>query len=268
MMASLNDIEAKVQNIIDILSGGIVTGILPLTLTKHTAGNVIGWEIFGNDNVGKNLLPITTGSFTDNGVTFTFDAETGIVVANGKATGGQGRYAFYIEPTETLNLYLSGCPEGGSASTYNIYPWDSTANARPKKWDGTTSQMASDYGTGGLEVQAAAGHILSATIRIEEGYTADNLVFKPMYRLSDTSAYFEPYQIGVGEQRVDGYYVPLTISQAGQTDKTVDIFIGDSPLTEGETVSKTSTGVDIELFEGENTISTTIYNKPKMTIKI
>lgn len=47
----------------------------------------------------------------------------------------------------------------------------------------------------------------------------------------------------------------------------VDIYIGDSPLTEGETVSKTSTGVDIELFEGENTVSTTLYNKPTMEIK-
>lgn len=47
----------------------------------------------------------------------------------------------------------------------------------------------------------------------------------------------------------------------------VDIYIGDSPLTKGETVSKTSTGVDIELFEGENTVSTTLYNKPEMEIK-
>lgn len=44
-------------------------------------------------------------------------------------------------------------------------------------------------------------------------------------------------------------------------------YIGDSPLTEGETVSKSSTGVDIELFEGENTISTTLYNKPEMEIR-
>jgi hypothetical protein len=63
-----------------------------------------------------------------------------------------------------------------------------------------------------------------------------------------------------------GYQIPHTVSQTGQTDKTVDIFIGDSPLTEGETVSKQSTGVDIELFEGENTVSTTLYNKPTMTI--
>lgn len=64
-----------------------------------------------------------------------------------------------------------------------------------------------------------------------------------------------------------GYQIPLTISQTGQTNKNYDIYIGDSPLTEGETVSKTSTGVDIELFEGESTVSTTLYNKPEMKIE-
>jgi hypothetical protein len=64
-----------------------------------------------------------------------------------------------------------------------------------------------------------------------------------------------------------GYQIPIAVSQQGQPDKTVDIYIGDSPLTEGETVTKTSTGVDIELFEGENTVSTTLYNKPTMEIK-
>lgn len=63
-----------------------------------------------------------------------------------------------------------------------------------------------------------------------------------------------------------GYQVPLIVSQTGQTDKTYDIYIGDSPLTEGETVSKQSTGVDLELFEGENTVSTTLYNKPNTSI--
>jgi hypothetical protein len=64
-----------------------------------------------------------------------------------------------------------------------------------------------------------------------------------------------------------GYQIPIAVSQQGETDKNYDIYIGDSPLTEGETVSKTSTGVDIELFEGENTVSTTLYNKPTMEIE-
>lgn len=44
-------------------------------------------------------------------------------------------------------------------------------------------------------------------------------------------------------------------------DYTIPI---DAPLTEGQSVSDTQT---IEVFEGENTIDTTLYNKPTMEIK-
>lgn len=72
-----------------------------------------------------------------------------------------------------------------------------------------------------------------------------------------TAIPYEPY----------GYQIPITVSQDGQPDKTYDIYIGDSPLTEGQQVSKTSTGQDIEIFGGENTVSTTLYNKPEMEIR-
>ena len=58
-----------------------------------------------------------------------------------------------------------------------------------------------------------------------------------------------------------------TATLYGVYTSNIPIYIGTDPLTEGETVSKTSTGVDIELFEGENTISTTLYNKPSMEIE-
>jgi hypothetical protein len=64
-----------------------------------------------------------------------------------------------------------------------------------------------------------------------------------------------------------GYEIPIAVSQQGETDKNYNIYIGDTPLTEGETISKSSTGVDIEMFEGENTVSTTLDNKPTMEIK-
>ena len=223
----------------------------PMIRLPDTTSNFEPHQI-GVGQKTKNLLEITTGTYTDHGVKFTFDKETGVVVADGKATGAQARYAFYITPTETLNLYLSGCPEGGSSSTYNVYPWDSTAGARPKKWDGTTSQTESDYGTDGLEVQAEAGHKLSVTIRIEEGYTANNVVFKPMYRLSDTSTDFEPF----------GYKIPLTVNSTTQ-----NIYIGSTPLTAGQSVSKTSIGIDIAAQIGTNTITTDLFNKPEMYVK-
>ena len=59
-----------------------------------------------------------------------------------------------------------------------------------------------------------------------------------------------------------GYEIPLSVNGTPQT-----FYIGNSPLTAGQSISKTSTGVDIATTEGENTISTTLYNKPEMTIK-
>ena len=44
-------------------------------------------------------------------------------------------------------------------------------------------------------------------------------------------------------------------------------YIGSSPLTTGQSISKSSTGVDIETQVGENTIDTTLYNKPVMEIE-
>lgn len=79
--------------------------------------------------------------------------------------------------------------------------------------DGVTAQTDSDYGDGDLEVQAPAGHRVSITLRIERGYTANNVVFKPMYRKPDTSPDFEPYQIGVGQRT--GNLFNATIEQGG-----------------------------------------------------
>ena len=59
-----------------------------------------------------------------------------------------------------------------------------------------------------------------------------------------------------------GYEIPISVNNTPQT-----FYIGNSPLTAGQSISKTSTGVDIELFNGENTVSTTLYNKPEMKIK-
>ena len=72
--------------------------------------------------------------------------------------------------------------------------------------------------------------------------------------------------VEVGETMItQGYRIPLQIKQ-GTTTKTVDFYIGSAPLTEGQSISKTSTGTEIELYQGENTISTTLGNKPEMKI--
>lgn len=59
-----------------------------------------------------------------------------------------------------------------------------------------------------------------------------------------------------------GYEISLNVNNTPQ-----DIYIGDSPLTAGETISKASTGVDIAAIAGTNTITTELYNKPEMAIE-
>ena len=43
-------------------------------------------------------------------------------------------------------------------------------------------------------------------------------------------------------------------------------YIGSTPLTAGQSISKTSTGVDIATQVGENTISSTLYNLPETSV--
>lgn len=59
-----------------------------------------------------------------------------------------------------------------------------------------------------------------------------------------------------------GYEIPISVNNTPQT-----FYIGDSPLTAGQSISKTSTGVDIAAQVGANTISTDLYNKPEVEIK-
>lgn len=228
---------------------------LPITLTDAYAGNVVDWIIDGNaDGVGqrtKNLVDLSNVTdSTSNGVTFTVDSTNGTITANrtGTSTANASKSFTMTLPAGT---YVFSCGENPQRDvTYDSYLRIGGAS---------TSTIARDNPDDppGSEFTLTTETTFVVYLRIQPRYDAQNLVFKPMIRPADTSPEFIPY----------GYQVPITISQTGQTDKTYDIFIGDSPLTEGQSVSSMSTGQDIGLFEGENTITTTLTNKPKMTIK-
>ena len=95
----------------------------------------------------KNLLNLKNlSSVTRNGVTWTVDPVAGTITANGTATA----ISQYWDVRFTLsegNYYFSGCPSGGSLSTYDVYAWDYTTNSRPKKWDGSPNAPSDFDGT-------------------------------------------------------------------------------------------------------------------------
>ena len=236
------------------------TGTLPLTVTTHTAGEANDWTIYGNaGGVGERTAQLFDGSTiqkgrVDNGVpgyasdTSEATFENGVITFTTTANY-RGVYFDLAEINDDFTLYIGALPNDvycyldyyASDQSYLTRTTLSSFSSFPYTY---SREMPNDAKYVRLSLQkTAAGLATCSSIVLVEGSTAP------------TS--YIPY----------GYEIPLTISQTGQTDKNYDIYIGDSPLTEGETVSKTSTGVDIELFEGENTISTTLYNKPSMSIE-
>ena len=125
-----------------------------------------------------NMLETTVGVNTLSGVTLT-TARDGTVTANGTATGDvvlQVGVSKRLDTTKTW--YFSGCPSGGSSSTYYC-GWE-TAVVAPEF---PPLVMAADTGNGS-ELIPYAGYPAYCPfyIVIKSGYTANNLVFRPMIR--------------------------------------------------------------------------------------
>ena len=128
----------------------------------------------------RNLLPAYSAT-TVNGITFTVDG-SGAVTANGTASATVNHYVLFTVP-ETGAYAMSGCPAGGSASTYQLWTYDTTT---PR------DQQLTDTGSGATGT-LTKGHIISVRIRIQRGYTATNLTFRPMLELGTTAHPYQPY---------------------------------------------------------------------------
>ena len=134
-----------------------------------------------NTTTGKNKLPNNATSKTLNGVTFTKNSD-GTVVVNGTSTAS----CFYNiisdneVPITTTNLILSGCPLGGTSSSYRL------------RATYTDTSYSEDIGN---SIKLKNGKVLQiATIVITNGTTCNNLTFKPM--ISSDGGEYEPYTGG------------------------------------------------------------------------
>lgn len=149
---------------------------------------------------GKNLLEIPNNvvSQTINGVTFTVNrnayGEVESIVANGTPSNSNHSYFDLLIKEWDSGVYLlNGCPSGGSSSTFEITCKDQTL-----------TNIDRDYGNGAtINITSKAERDILITIRY--GYTANNLVFKPMLRLAtEEDSTFEPYYTPL-KDRLDGW---------------------------------------------------------------
>ena len=133
--------------------------------------SVEDWYWENNPNAGvKNFI----GSPTSVGSIFTRNAN-GSYTANGQPSSkAVVRYDF---PTENGKKYkVSGCPDGGSSSTYKMDIWNVGSY-----YDSTPVEITGDGNTQTIEFAIAAN------------YSANNIVFYPMIvDAQDTSSGFQP----------------------------------------------------------------------------
>ena len=254
-MASLNDIETKIKNIVDILDCRVVTtitGNLPLTF-RSNGDDLLGYKIYGTtDGAGvqtENKLPVpVNGVYSANRTTVTVTDGVYHIVQ----TEGSGSSSVYIDLPEFE------VPDSGYINYLNSMAFANVTVVL--RYNGTS--LSGGYALTPINRAVAigsdyAGEKVNQVQIYTTGNAAMDFTIAPMITDSNTYTAYIPY----------GYQIPLTVSQQGHTDKSYTFYIGDTPLTEGQQVSKTSIGQDIELFEGENTVSTTLYNKPAMKIK-
>lgn len=129
-----------------------------------------------NSTKGLNLIDCTPETTTINGITMVNNGD-GTYTVNGTATND---FDIAVAPyTTKQNIYytLSGCPSGGSNTTYYLDP------------------RGYEYDTGSGITIRNPNQDFSNYIRIviKKGVTVNNLLFKPMFNEGQTAQPYEPY---------------------------------------------------------------------------
>lgn len=153
-------------------------------------------RVLGAVNISK---PSSVASKSSSGVTFT--NTNGVVVANNQATA-DAYMGWDIGHLPKGRYKLVGCPVDGSASKYCVRlgvgdtasDWGTYVNA--------------DYGDGFVFEVDDESKYYSVACRIFNGYTANNVTFKPMIT-PDTSVSYDDY-------------VPYAMTNRELTEKKVD----------------------------------------------
>lgn len=172
-----------------------------LSLTFAAQQDLHGYSKPWAGGAGKNKLGVllsaiksanTAGTWSDNvytynDVTVTIDTDDSGYMSGITLDGtSSARFDFIVMPNTSVNFegYLFNGNTSGSDNTYRMYMWDATTN----------SQGCPNQNTGDVTVTAADGDTVRILLGISANISMNNVVIKPMVRLSSVSdATFEPY---------------------------------------------------------------------------
>ena len=147
-------------------------------LVANLPASLTAYEEVKITHAGKNLLPNTAQTTTENGVTFTVNSD-GSVSLSGTCSADTNFYIYsgFIFP-KLGQYFFSGCPSGGSTSTYRVF----------------LTNFGADVGNGYLLNVSNLSTTTSVRINIKAGTVTDGLVFKPQIEVGSTASTFEAYQ--------------------------------------------------------------------------
>lgn len=181
----------KQVDTIESVTNSSATGIVETTHTTNGykyLGNstekpikqiVIKGNTVQNSTKGLNLINCTVKTTTINGITMVNNRD-GTYTVNGTATNDFDIAIAKYTTKQNIYYTLSGCPSGGSETTYYLDP-------RGYKYD-----------TGsGLTIRNPKQDFSNyIRIVIKKDVTVNNLLFKPMFNEGQTAQPFEPYTGG------------------------------------------------------------------------
>ena len=174
-----NDFNVKIGNVNTILEerGNVTAAGNPVQIDGLQGGVPFSEMVVS----GKNLLPAMSNSVTRNGITYTVNAD-GTITLNGTAEKADGVDVVTKIPLKAGVYTLTGCPKGGSGTTFAL-----------RVGLGTTNTLyGRDYGNG-LKITAETDTVITVTIQNAEiGRVFDNVVFRPQLELGDTATEYEP----------------------------------------------------------------------------
>ena len=185
---------------------------------------ITGWTGVEIARSGANLLPTYTGGVTQNGITYTANAD-GSVTVNGTATATNT----YTAPLGTWtwdgaqDMWLSGCPTGGNY--YNGYSL--RVDRRGSGWsipDTGRGVNLADYDSSTKII----GQRLRFCIVIRNGTVCNNLVFKPMLNFGSSALPYEGYKgvqtypVTLPAEAGTVYGGTLTLNSDGSGELVVD----------------------------------------------
>ena len=188
---------------------------------------------------GKNKLEVTATSQYIYTV-----ASDGEITADG-TSNGYGLILGYITPDTTTEYKLNGCPTGGGDSTYRL-------DARLTSSPSSPIAGSQDTGNGATFTASEEFYIF---LRSPNGAILDNVVFKPMVRISSVvDDTFEPYS----------NICPIS----GHTDVTVTVASTSGGSGDDTTVSlgRTVYGGTLDVTTGELTVDKADVNLSQQTL--